>query len=200
MKLIRERPSDIHRHPGPASDGFPNRHVLRTRWLTTTRPGPAQRWFAHNGYGVHGSGSAAARDVDAAAPPRAHSLPAADMADWTAALADAARCGEGRLSGHYMGSLIAAGDPPHAHGKKSPLFHMSERRQPDRGTDLLRPAEANDIEAVGLVSIWGLALQAEGRQSSAGLWMQAAPSVFGNRGPARRMLQRLIACNSYQNA
>src|SRR3982074_515738 len=59
-------------------------------------------WFIHHGYGVlppdmprHGRSSGAA-------------LPAiADMADWTAALLDAAGAAKARLVGHSMGSLVA---------------------------------------------------------------------------------------------
>src|SRR5579864_357234 len=60
------------------------------------------RWFAHHGYNVlapdlpgHGRSSGAL-------------LPTiADMADWTAALLDAAGVGSAKLIGHSMGSLIA---------------------------------------------------------------------------------------------
>src|SRR6202171_6508938 len=60
------------------------------------------RWFAHHGYGVlapdlpgHGRSSGAPLQA------------IADMADWTAALLDAAGGGQARLVGHSMGSLIA---------------------------------------------------------------------------------------------
>src|SRR6266581_4712757 len=60
------------------------------------------RWFAHHGFGVlapdlpgHGGSSGAP-------------LPTiADMADWTAALLDAAGAAKAKLVGHSMGSLIA---------------------------------------------------------------------------------------------
>src|SRR5580692_8230367 len=60
------------------------------------------RWFAHHGFGVlapdlpgHGRSSGAPL----------HDI--ADMADWTAALLDAAGAAKARLVGHSMGSLIA---------------------------------------------------------------------------------------------
>src|SRR5260370_39762622 len=68
------------------------------------------RWFAHHGYGVlapdlpgHG------RSIGAPLPT------IAEMADWTAALLDAAGAAKARLVGHSMGSvtaLEAAARPP----------------------------------------------------------------------------------------
>src|SRR5580692_1135401 len=60
------------------------------------------RWFAHHGYGV------LAPDL----PGHGRSIGAplttiADMADWTAALLDAAGAAKAWLVGHSMGSLIA---------------------------------------------------------------------------------------------
>src|SRR5436309_907636 len=60
------------------------------------------RWFAHHGYGV------LAPDL----PGHGRSIGApissiAGMADWTAALLDAAGAAKARLVGHSMGSLIA---------------------------------------------------------------------------------------------
>src|SRR5450755_4937685 len=60
------------------------------------------RWFAHHGHGVlapdlpgHGRSSGAPLTS------------IAEMADWTAALLDAAGAAKARLIGHSMGSLIA---------------------------------------------------------------------------------------------
>src|ERR1700732_3053893 len=60
------------------------------------------RWFAHHGYGVlapdlpgHGRSSGAPLST------------IADMADWTAALLDAAGSAKAWLVGHSMGSLVA---------------------------------------------------------------------------------------------
>src|SRR3981081_3291586 len=60
------------------------------------------RWFAHHGYGV------LAPDLPGHGRSSGAPLPAiADMADWTAALLDAAGAAKARLVGHSMGSLIA---------------------------------------------------------------------------------------------
>src|SRR5436309_2408743 len=60
------------------------------------------RWFAHHGFGVlapdlpgHGRSSGAPLST------------IADMADWTAALLDAACAAKAKLVGHSMGSLIS---------------------------------------------------------------------------------------------
>jgi pimeloyl-ACP methyl ester carboxylesterase len=60
------------------------------------------RWFAHHGFGVlapdlpgHGRSSGAPLST------------IAEMADWTAALLDAAGAAKAKLVGHSMGSLIA---------------------------------------------------------------------------------------------
>src|ERR1700726_3866538 len=69
------------------------------------------RWFAHHGYSV------LAPDLPGHGRSSGAPLPAiAGMADWTAALLDAAGVAKAWLGGHSMGSLIAigpaAGHPP----------------------------------------------------------------------------------------
>src|ERR1700742_32285 len=60
------------------------------------------RWFAHHGYAV------LAPDLPGHGRSAGQALPTiADMADWTAALLDAAGVSQARLVGHSMGSLIA---------------------------------------------------------------------------------------------
>src|ERR1700686_5595471 len=59
------------------------------------------RWFAHHGYSVR------ARDLPGHGRSSGNALPTiADMADWTAALLDAAGAPKAKLVGHSMGSLI----------------------------------------------------------------------------------------------
>ncbi len=60
------------------------------------------RWFAHHGYSV------LAPDLPGHGRSGGSPLPTiADMADWTAALLDAAGAPKAKLVGHSMGSLIA---------------------------------------------------------------------------------------------
>ena len=60
------------------------------------------RWFAHHGFGV------LAPDLPGHGRSSGAPLPTiADMADWTAALLDAAGAAKAKLVGHSMGSLVA---------------------------------------------------------------------------------------------
>src|ERR1700712_3545401 len=65
------------------------------------------RWFAHHGYNV------LAPDLPGHGRSAGKPLPTiADMADWTAALLDAAGGPEGKVVGHFLGLLVALGDLP----------------------------------------------------------------------------------------
>ena len=87
------------------------------------------RWFAHHGYGV------LAPDL----PGHGRSVGAplstiADMADWTAALLDAAGAAKARLVGHSMGSLIALETAARHPAKVSALEPDRNGGNHDRGT------------------------------------------------------------------
>ena len=154
------------------------------------------RWFAHHGYGVlapdlpgHGRSAGAALAT------------IAEMADWTAALLDAAGAPKARLIGHSMGSLIALETSARHPERVSGLGLIGTAATMTVGPDLLKAAEANDPDAFDMVSIWGLGFKAElGGSLAPGLWMHEG---------ARRVLQQtrpgvlytdLSACNAYQNA
>jgi pimeloyl-ACP methyl ester carboxylesterase len=154
------------------------------------------RWFAHHGYGVlapdlpgHGRSSG---------PP----LPTiADMANWTAALLDAAGASKAWLVGHSMGSLIALETAARHPAKVSALGLIGTAATMSVGPDLLKAAEANDHDAVDMVSIWGLGYQAElGGSLAPGLWMHfGAQRVLEQNRPGV-LFNDLAACNAYQNA
>src|SRR5260370_21981197 len=95
------------------------------------------RWFAHHGYGVlapdlpgHG------RSIGA--PLRA----IAEMADWTAALLDAAGAAKARLVGHSMGSLIALETAARHQARVSALSLIGAAPTMPVAPDLLKAAEA----------------------------------------------------------
>ena len=69
------------------------------------------------------------------------------------------------------------------------------------GPDLLKAAEANDHDAVDMVSIWGLGFQAElGGSLAPGLWMHfGAQRVLEQCRPGV-LFNDLSACNAYQGA
>src|SRR5580692_9504564 len=154
------------------------------------------RWFAHHGFGVlapdlpaHGRSSGAPLST------------IADMADWTAALLDAAGASKARLIGHSMGSLIALETAARHPDKVSGLSLIGTAATMTVGPDLLKAAEANDPDAIDMVSIWGLGFKAElGGSLAPGLWMhQGAQRALQQTRPGV-LYSDLNACNAYQNA
>src|SRR3981189_2413288 len=154
------------------------------------------RWFAHHGYGVlapdcpgHGRSSGA---------PLPH---IADMADWTAALLDAAGAAKARLVGHSMGSLIALETAARHPARASALSLIGTAATMTVGPDPLKAAEANDHSAAGMVSIWGLGFAAElGGSLAPGLWMHSGAQRVLQQCRPGVLFSDLSACNSYQNA
>src|SRR5580693_5310716 len=154
------------------------------------------RWFAHHGYGV------LAPDLPGHGRSRGAPLPGiAEMADWTAALLDAAGVASARLVGHSMGSLIVLETAARHKAKVSGLSLIGTAATMSVGPDLLKAAEANDHAAIDMVSIWGLGFAAEiGGSLAPGLWMHGgAQSVLQHCRPGV-LFSDLSACNSYQNA
>ena len=154
------------------------------------------RWFAHHGFSV------LAPDLPGHGRSSGKPLPSiADMADWTAALLDAAGAAKARLIGHSMGSLIALETAARHPDKVSGLCLIGTAAVITVGPDLLKAAEANDAAANDMVSIWGLGFAAElGGSLAPGLWMhQGAQRVLQQCAPGVLHCD-LNACNSYQNA
>jgi pimeloyl-ACP methyl ester carboxylesterase len=162
----------------------------RTTWALHSR------WFAHHGFGVlapdlpgHGrSGGEPLKTIP-------------DMADWTAALLDAAGVAKAKLVGHSMGSLIALETAARHPAKVSSLSLIGTAATMTVGPDLLKAAEANDPAAVDMVSIWGLGYQAGlGGSLAPGLWMHyGAQRVLEQCRPGV-LFNDLAACNAYQGA
>jgi pimeloyl-ACP methyl ester carboxylesterase len=154
------------------------------------------RWFAHHGYGVlapdlpgHGRSSGAALAT------------IADMADWTAALLEAAGATKARLVGHSMGSLIALETAARHPAKVSGLSLIGTAATMTVGPDLLRAAEANDHAAIDMVSIWGLGFQAElGGSLAPGMWMHSGAQRVLEKCRPGLLFNDLSACNAYQGA
>src|SRR5258707_6350204 len=154
------------------------------------------RWFAHHGFGV------LAPDLPGHGRSSGAPLPTiAEMADWTAALLDAAGATKAKLVGHSMGSLIALETAARHPAKVSALGLIATSAAMTVGPDLLKAAEANDHDAVDMVSIWGLGYQAElGGSLAPGLWMHSgAQRVLENCRPGV-LFNDLSACNAYQGA
>jgi pimeloyl-ACP methyl ester carboxylesterase len=154
------------------------------------------RWFSYHGYGVlapdlpgHGRSSGA---------PLAS---IADMADWTAALLEAAGATKARLVGHSMGSLIALETAARHPAKVSGLSLIGTAATMTVGPDLLRAAESNEQAAIDMVSIWGLGFQAElGGSLAPGLWMHSGAQRVLEKCRPGVLFNDLSACNAYQGA
>jgi pimeloyl-ACP methyl ester carboxylesterase len=154
------------------------------------------RWFAHHGFGVlapdlpgHGrSGGEALSTI-------------ADMADWTAALLEAAGVSKAKLVGHSMGSLIALEAAARHPTKVSALSLIGTAATMTVGPDLLKAAEANDHAAIDMVSIWGLGFQAGlGGSLAPGLWMHTGAQRVLEQCRRGVLFNDLFACNAYQGA
>src|SRR5271168_2035489 len=154
------------------------------------------RWFAHHGYSVlapdlPGHGRSSGKPLTTIA----------EMADWTAALLDAAGAAKARLVGHSMGSLIALETAARHPARVSGLSLIGTAATMTVGPDLLKAAQANDAAAIDMVSIWGLGFQAElGGSLAPGLWMHSgAQRVLESCRPGV-LFNDLSACNAYQGA
>lgn len=154
------------------------------------------RWFAHHGYGV------LAPDLPGHGRSSGAPLPTiADMANWTAALLDAAGVATARLVGHSMGSLIALETAARHPAKVYALGLIGTAATMSVGPDLLKAAETNDHAAVDMVSIWGLGYQAElGGSLAPGLWMHGGAQRVLEQGRPGVLFNDLSACNAYQGA
>ncbi|RZN18833.1 alpha/beta hydrolase [Bradyrhizobium sp. Leo121] len=154
------------------------------------------RWFAHHGYSV------LAPDLPGHGRSSGKPLPTiAEMADWIAALLQAAGASKAKLIGHSMGSLIALETAARHPDKVSALSLIGTAATMTVGPDLLKAAEANDPAAIDMVSIWGLGFKAElGGSLAPGLWMHHGAQRVLQRARPGVLYNDLNACNSYQNA
>lgn len=154
------------------------------------------RWFAHHGFGV------LAPDLPGhgrSAGPSLSSI--ADMADWTMALLHAAGAEKAHLIGHSMGSLISLETAARHPDKVSALSLIGTAATMTVGPDLLRAAEANEQDALDMVSIWGLGFKAElGGSLAPGLWMHGGAQAVLKHCEPGVLFRDLSACNAYANA
>jgi pimeloyl-ACP methyl ester carboxylesterase len=159
-------------------------------------------WALHSRYFAHHGCSVLAPDLPGHGRSTGPALTSiAEMADWVAAVLDAAGVAKAHLVGHSMGSLIAIETAARHPAKVSALGLIGTAAAMTVGPDLLKAAKANDADAIDMVSIWGLGYRAElGGSLAPGLWMH---------GGAQRVLQRcapgvlfsdLSACNAYAEA
>jgi len=154
------------------------------------------RWFAHHGFAV------LAPDLPGHGRSEGSSLASiAEMADWTAALLGAAGVAKAHLIGHSMGSLIALETAARHPDKVSALSLIGTAATMTVGPDLLKAAQADDQDAIDMVSIWGLGFKAElGGSLAPGLWMHGGAQAVLRHCEPGVLFRDLSACNSYGNA
>jgi pimeloyl-ACP methyl ester carboxylesterase len=154
------------------------------------------RAFAHHGFAVlapdlpgHGRSTGAALTSIAA------------LADWTAALLDAAGIKAARLIGHSMGSLIAL-EMAARHPEKVTGLALIATAAPMRvSDDLLGAAKANDHAAIDMISLWGYGQRAVlGGCETPGLWMLGGTERLLERAHPGALFADLSACNDYKDA
>jgi pimeloyl-ACP methyl ester carboxylesterase len=125
----------------------------------------------------------------------------AALADWTAALIDAAGARAARVVGHSMGSLVAL-ETAARHPQKVSALGLIAIAAPMRvSDDLLNAARGNDHAAVDMVAIWGHGYHATlGGSQVPGLWMLGGGERLLERARPGVLFADLSACNDYKDA
>lgn len=162
----------------------------RTIWRLQTR------WFAHHGRSVlavdfpgHGWSEGPALESIAA------------MADWTAALIEAAGLKSAAVVGHSMGALVAIDTAARVPDKVRALGLCGVAAEMPVHPEMLESAKANTLKVQELMTFWGIgnALH-KGGMVSPGLWLRReALAVLSNNKPGV-IHKDLAACNGYKDA
>jgi len=154
------------------------------------------RWFAHHGRSV------LAIDFPAhgrSAGPALESIAA--MAEWTAALIEAAGLKNAALVGHSMGGLVAIETAARFPDKVRALGLCGVAAEMPVHPEMLESAKADTLKVQELMTFWGMgnALH-KGGMVSPGLWLrrESLAVLSGNR--AGVIHADLAACNAYKDA
>jgi pimeloyl-ACP methyl ester carboxylesterase len=154
------------------------------------------RAFAHHGHAVlapdfPGHGRSAGAPLTSIAA----------LADWTAALVDAAGAKAAKLVGHSMGSLVALETGARHPDKVTGLGLIATAAAMRVSDDLLNAAKANDHAAVDMIAIWGEGYRATlGGSQAPGMWMLGGAERLLERAQPGAIFADLSACNAYQDA
>ena len=154
------------------------------------------RSFAHHGFGVlapdlPGHGRSTGTPLSSIAA----------LADWAAALIDAAGVAKARIVGHSMGTLIALETAARHPGKVSGLGLIATAAPMRVSDDLLNAAKADDHAAIDMMSIWGEGYRATlGGSLAPGLWMLGGAERLLERARPGVIFADLSACNTYTDA
>jgi pimeloyl-ACP methyl ester carboxylesterase len=162
----------------------------RTAWRLQTR------WFAHHGRSVLAVDFPAHGRSDG---PALGSIGA--MADWTAALIEAAGLAGAALVGHSMGALVALDCAARHATKVRALGLCGVAVEMPVHAEMLESARANTLKVQELMTFWGMgnALH-KGGMVSPGLWLrrESLAVLAGNRPDV--IHADLAACNAYKDA
>ena len=153
------------------------------------------RWFAHRGYSVlapdlPGHGHSAGEHLGSIGA----------MADWTAALIEAAGAPKAALVGHSMGSLVAVETAARHPKKVTALALIATACAMPVSRALLAAAAADDYAAIEMVTIWGKGYRAVlGGSLAPGTWMLGSAARVIERARPGVLFKDLSACNDYRD-
>jgi len=154
------------------------------------------RWFAHHGHAVlapdlPGHGRSAGKPIASIE----------GLADWTVRLIHAAGATRARLVGHSMGSLISLEAASRHPDTVAEITLIAAGASMKVSPDLLGAAEANQHDAIDMVSIWGHGFRASlGGSRAPGLWMLGGGERVLEAAAPGVLHTDLAACNAYSRA
>lgn len=152
------------------------------------------RWFAGRGR------ASLAPDFPGHGRSQGAPLPAiADMADWVAALIEAAGLGRAVLVGHSMGALVALETAARHGDLVAGLGLLGAAASMPVHPDMIASARAGTFDAVAMVSLWGLGPRATlGGAAQPGQWMLGSCQRLLEQAPVGALAADLIACDAYR--
>lgn len=153
------------------------------------------RWFAGRG------ATTLAPDFPGHGRSAGAPLPAiADMADWVAALIEAAGLSRAVLVGHSMGALVALETAARHGDLVAGLGLLGAAARMPVHPDMIASAKAGTFDAVAMVSLWGLGPRAAmGGAPQPGQWMLGALQRLIEGAPAGALAADLVACDAYRD-
>jgi pimeloyl-ACP methyl ester carboxylesterase len=153
------------------------------------------RWFAYHGWNVlapdlPGHGRSAGEPLTTIA----------ELADWTAALIEAAGATGARIIGHSLGSLVALETAARHAAMVSSLALIGAADAIPVSPGLLAAAKANNHTAIDMVAIWGHGFGASlGGSQAPGLWMLGNAERVLERASPGVLFHDLSPCNDYRD-
>lgn len=162
----------------------------RTTWRLQSR------WFAHHGRSV------LAVDFPGHGWSGGTPLPSiAALADWTAALIDAAGLESAALVGHSMGALVALETAARFPGKVRALGLCGVAAEMPVHPEMIESARAGTVKVERLMTFWGIGSALHrGGMVSPGLWLRHESLAVLARNRPGTIHTDLVACNAYKEA